>query len=329
MDRKVKIYIFIFVFLFLAAFDAKADTLCMQDGDEKKGIVVESYHDRVILSTVDGEIEIKKADIKDILYDRREQNLVKLGDFHEQKGNPIKAYTYFRKAYQLNPDYKEAQDRFIHIRSILLRRPEKQMMDEIARKQSLFKEVGRPYQPQITEGVSNTIEDRLKDATGLVLVSENEMPRVAMVLSNSSAQKAGIQREDFIYSVWGRLTGYLDLITICNMIMDNPSPEIILALKRKIAVTLNPAKDRRYGGVGGIGFSFDLKEEGLTITEVAAGSIAAQQDLAKGDLVTAIEGESTRYMPLKEAKVLIDKSCSEGKVELEIIRETILWKKAK
>lgn len=329
MSKREKAYIAILVSIFCSSVIARADTIYMKDGQEKKGIVVENYHDRIVLSTVDGEKEIKKEDIKDILYDRRQQNLVKLGDFHEQRGNLMKAYTYYKKAHQLDPDYKEAQDKFIHIRSILLRRPEKQLREDISRRQTLFKESGRPYEPKITEGVPNTVEDRLKNTTGLVLVSDNEMPKVDMVLDDSPAQKAGIQREDFIYSVWGKLTGYMDLYTICNMMVESVSPETTLAIKRNIVIMFDPDIDRRYGGVGRIGFSLDMTEEGLTITDVKAGSIAAGQGLAKDDLITAIEGKSTRYMPLKDAVRYIDESCSKGRVELEVIREATLWRKVK
>ena len=66
---------------------AGADTVSLKSGAQQKGIVVEKYNDRVVLSTVDGEVEVKDSDIKDIIYDRREDNLVKLGDFHYNKSH--------------------------------------------------------------------------------------------------------------------------------------------------------------------------------------------------------------------------------------------------
>lgn len=50
MDMRVKIAVILFfIFLFLAP--AHADTVITEDGKESKGIVVEDYRDRLILST--------------------------------------------------------------------------------------------------------------------------------------------------------------------------------------------------------------------------------------------------------------------------------------
>lgn len=327
MNKKGRIYISAFVFIFCVLPLAWADTIDMKDGREEKGIVVENYRDRIMLSTVDGEKEIKKVDIKDILYDRHQQNLVKLGDFHQQKGNLIRAYTYFKKANQLDPEYKEARDKFIYLHSILIRRPEKQLRDDISRKQTFSREAGQAYLPEITERVPDSVADWLKDVAGLILVSEDEMPKIFAVLEDSPAQKAGLQKGDFIYSIWGRLTGYLDLSEIYNLIINSPSPEIMMAIKRKIVIVVDPDRERKCGGVGRIGFSVDIREEGLTVTGVKAGSIAATQGLTKGDLVTAIQGGSTRYLPLKDAVRYIDEAYSRGRVNLEVIKEATIWRK--
>ena len=303
---------------------AVADTVSFKDGKEEKGIVVENYHDRIVLSTVDGEKNIKKSDIKDIAYDRQEQNLVKLGDFHHNKNNLLTAYTYYMKAHQLNPDYKEAQDKFIHIRSLLLRRPEKQLMDNITRKQALFKESGKIYETEMKGKMADTIDERFKDATGLVLVSENEMPKVDMVVAGSPAQDSGIKKEDLIFAIWGRLTGYLNLDVIMDMIMASSSPEVMLTVKKRVVI---PAAKSGYGSAFDMGFSLDMKEEGINVGWVKEDSQAAGQGLAKGDILTSIGGKPTRYLPLKDATRLINECYSKGSVELEILRDTVLWRK--
>jgi len=302
-----------------------ADTIYLKSGEEEKGIVVENYHDRIVLSTISGEKDIEKKAIKDILYDRREQNLVKLGDFHEQKGNIVKAYEYFKKAYQLNPDYKEAHDKFIHARSVLLRRPEKQLSNDMDRKRALFKESGKMYQPSAKKEPSDTKEKKFKSMTGLVLISADEMPEVETVIGGSPADKAGVEKGDVIFMVWGRLTGYSGLKTIIDTIIDNPSPEIMLSIRRSITIQ-GPKKGRTISDADA-GFSMDIEEAGLIVIDVKARSSASKEGLVSGDNIITIDGQSTRYMPLKDARELIDKSLLGGKVELDIIKDLILWKK--
>lgn len=321
MDKRL-IFIFLLISILHFLSPAIADTVYLNNGEEEKGIVVENYYDRIVFSTVNGEMEIDRENIKDILYDRREQNLLKLGDFHWQKGNLMKAYTYFKKASQINPDYKEAQDKFIHIRSILLRRPEKQLRDDMAKKQALFIESGKVYEPRMPKTVSAAPDKRFKKATGLVLISENEMPKVEMVVAGSPATRAGIEKGDLIFAVWGRLTGYMDMATLIDTIIESSSAEVMLTIKRKLAI---PAVDKDYSGVADLGFLLDMKEEGLVVYSVEEGSPAAKRGLASGDIVTAIYGKPTRYMPLKDALQLFNESSSQGKVEFEIIKDVILW----
>jgi C-terminal processing protease CtpA/Prc len=101
----------------------------------------------------------------------------------------------------------------------------------------------------------------------------------------------------------------------------------MLDIKRKIIFALDPHKDSIYGGVGGIGLSLEMKEQGLTASDVKDGSLAAKKGLAKTDIIVAIEGKPTRYMPIKEAIKLIDKSSSRGRIDLDVVKETTLWRK--
>ncbi|MDP8292712.1 MAG: hypothetical protein P9M04_02745, partial [Candidatus Orphnella occulta] len=81
---KYLILIVCFVFPFKSA---EADTVCLKDGGQVQGIVVENYQQSIVLSTINGEKRFDKVDVKDILYDKKEQNLVKLGDYYQQNRN--------------------------------------------------------------------------------------------------------------------------------------------------------------------------------------------------------------------------------------------------
>ena len=76
----------VYCFFLSGAFIALGDTVYLNDGKEKKGIVVEDYTDRIVLSTYEGEKTLFKKNISKVVYDLTEQNLVKLGDKYGPAG---------------------------------------------------------------------------------------------------------------------------------------------------------------------------------------------------------------------------------------------------
>ena len=70
------------IFLILAACSLSipascvfSDTIYTNNDREMKGIVVEDYKDRIVMSTVDGEITVPKTEIKQMFYDNEADNL--------------------------------------------------------------------------------------------------------------------------------------------------------------------------------------------------------------------------------------------------------------
>ena len=316
-------FVYVVVLVVVSEYFVAADTVHLIDGSETKGIVVENYHNRIVLSTFEGEKEIEKTSIKDILYDRREQNLLKLGDYHQEKGNFLQAYSYYKKAYEINPDYKEVRDKFIYARSIFLKNPEKQFKSDMARKQALFKETGKVYNPVIKE--KNDIpETVLKNKIGIVLYEDDYMPKIASVVPLSSGSQSGIKTGDIIFSIWGKMTGYLDLDIVVDMIINNPSPEITLTIKRRIQISRLKGLAR---GSDEPGISIGIIEEGLAVKAVRPGSDSAKNGLLEGDIITNINGEPTRYMPLNTAAFKIQENFVSDKLQLDILRSVYLWRK--
>jgi C-terminal processing protease CtpA/Prc len=317
-------FIIVFIcYIMLAAvaeYPVLADTVYLYDESEIKGIVVENYHNRIVLSTFEGEKEIDKSDIRDILYDRREQNLLKLGDYHNEKGNIRTAYSYYKKAYEINPGYKEARDKFIHMRSSLLRNSERQLQSEITKKQKLFRQSGRIYEPELTT-TDNAPDSILREKTGISLCMYDHMPKVLNVLPLSPASQSGIKESDIIFSIWGRLTGYMELDSVIDMIINNPFPEIVLTISRKISVS------RSARGLSNPGISLLIVEGGIAIKEIRNGFDGAKSGLLEGDIITDINGEPTRYMPLNAAAVKIESNFLSDKLKLDILRDVSLWRK--
>jgi 23S rRNA G2069 N7-methylase RlmK/C1962 C5-methylase RlmI len=46
-----------------------SDTIYTKDGKELKGIIVEDYKDRIVFSTVDGQLTLMKSDVKELYFD--------------------------------------------------------------------------------------------------------------------------------------------------------------------------------------------------------------------------------------------------------------------
>ncbi|MFA5068589.1 MAG: PDZ domain-containing protein [Candidatus Omnitrophota bacterium] len=302
---------------------ARADTVYLNDGAEIKGIVVENYSRHIILSTFEGEKKIERSLIKDILYDTVEQNLSKLGDYHQEKGNFSKAYSYYKKAYDANPGFKEAREKFIFMRSTLLKNPEKKFKDDMERKKGLFMNSGRLYTPA-ANGNTFTPRDRLKSSIGITLHDVNYTPKIVSVAALSPADQAGIKEGDIIYSIWGKMAGYLEPDSVIDLLIGGSSPEISLVIKRGITI---PTSKGQAGIQNDCGISLGMEEQGLIIRSLRFGSDSQISGLAAGDMVVSVNEEATRYMPVNTAAAKIKELYSSDKLRLDILREVSLWRK--
>ncbi|MDD5504955.1 MAG: PDZ domain-containing protein [Candidatus Omnitrophica bacterium] len=302
---------------------ALADTVYQNDGSEIKGIVVENYATHIILSTFEGEKRIDKALIKDILYDTIEQNLSKLGDYHQERGNFSKAYSYYKRAHDANPAFKEAREKFIFMRSTLLRNPEKKFKNDMERKKDLFMKSGRAYTPsEKTSAVSP--RERLRSSIGITLHDSDYAPRIGSVDPLSPADKSGIREADIIYSIWGKMVGYLETDSVIDLLIGGPSSEISLVIKRAITIS----RRKGHGDMqADCGISFGMEEEGLVVQAVRPGSDAAVNGLTARDLIVAINEEPTRYMPVNTAVSKVKSFYMSDRLRLDILREVSLWRK--
>ncbi|MFA6320998.1 MAG: nickel pincer cofactor biosynthesis protein LarC [Candidatus Omnitrophota bacterium] len=293
-----------------------ADTIVENDGTELKGIVVEDYRDRIVLSTFTGEKMIMKSDIKELYYDEEETNLIKLAEQAKEKKDYIKSFTYYDMAFRLNPNSKVAKDGLVFLQGYLFRREQSQKEDEVRKRDELERR-GPVIQSVVASSEEAAMEKeiKLKKTVGMTLTMKNGLPVIDFVRSNSSAADAGIEKDDRLIAIWSRLTGYMDLEEVVDALLDKPSLELKCSIERTVTVP---------GELTGV--SFTMEFDGLTISAVQPDSIGAKAGFRKGDLVTAIDGKSTRYMPLKNAMTMI-KGPGKEFTELVIRREVLLWRK--
>ncbi len=315
-------------FFILAAFFcglSYADTITTNDGREVKGVVVEDYKDRLVFSTPDGEITIPKANIKELALDSEEENLIKLAERAFERRDYNRSYTYYLIAHELNPDSKPAKDGMVFLQGYLFRKEEINKEEEMKRLQRLERygtvvETARGDKEKLEELKSN-----LKNSLGLEIKTNKAVPEIAAVTKSSPAYDAGIRKGDLLVAVWGKLTGYMPIGEILELALDKPSLELKCTIERTANVEIGD-KGAFAGPERMIGASLKMEFDGLTISGVKDNGAAGKAGLEKDDLITAIDGKSTRYMPLQKAVELI-KSSKEDSVKLTIRRELTIWRR--
>ncbi|MFA5142862.1 MAG: nickel pincer cofactor biosynthesis protein LarC [Candidatus Omnitrophota bacterium] len=304
-----------------------ADTVITSNGEEIKGIVLEDYKDRMILSTASGERTIMKSDIKELYYDEEVDNLVKLAEQAKERRDYIRALTYYDMAFKVNPNSKAAKDGLVFLEGYLFRKEQAQKEDDVRKREDLERlQRTAAIEPPKVEEVPEKAA-RLKKAIGITFEIAGGFPCVANVQRNSPAEDAGIKAGDRLVAIWARLTGYMELKDLLDAFLDKPSLELKCTIERTVYIRLPPLKLVAPGAGELIGASLAMEFDGLTVSSVRANGAAAEAGLKKGDLVTFINGKQTRYMPLNKAISLIRRSKGDT-VEFVLRREVLMWRRS-
>lgn len=295
---------------------AVADTIRMNGGRELKGIVVEDYKDRLTLSTADGEISVMKSDIMELDFNTEEDNLIRLAEQAHDRRNYQKAYSYYDMALKSNPNSKRAKDGLVFVQGHIVRQDELKKEADVKR-QADIEQYGASIDTKKKD------EDEFKDATeslkrsaGIALKMRGSQPEIDTVDRDSAAYEGGMRRGDLLVAIWGRLTGYMSLTEVMDRLLEKGALEIKCTIERTVDVKT----------AGGIGASFSMEFDGLTISNIKEGRASFDAGLNKNDLIVAIDGKSTRYMPLKKAIELI-RDAKEDAVKLTLRREVVLWRR--
>jgi len=301
-----------------------ADTIRTTKGEELKGIVVEDYKDRVVFSTVDGEVTIPKSRIKELYLDSEEDNLIRLAERARERGDYGTAYGYYGMATKINPDSKRAKDGVTFLHGYLFRQGEMRK-EEAIKKQEAIDRYGALIHTGISEiEAQRDSEEGLRKRLGITLAMSSGFPMVDSITKNMSAYQAGVRKGDLIISVWGRLTGYMKLKDAMALLLQKGAIEIKCVIERTADVRI---AERGFFAkpMNMIGADLGMEFDGLTVTDVADDTSAYKAGIEQGDFVTAINGQSTRYLPLKKSVNLIKRSKS-GTVKLTIRKEVVLWR---
>ncbi len=293
------------------------DTIFKKDRERVKGVIVEEYRDRVIVSTIDGEQKILRSDVKKIDYDLEEQNLTSMGDLYQDRGMYQDAYYYYGQALKINPQYKRAKEGLDLSGSMLQQTGRKVKLAHIQRMNE--EKVWRSGMKMPEENM----EAQLRRVLGFSVESYGANFKVIYVQKFSPADSAGLDVGDVIVAVWGRMVGYTRPEEFMAKVVSMDVMEVRLTIVKNLEIRV---KDVLGDTSSLIGADVTYSEtEGFEVGSVAPGGEAERVGLVPGDIFAKIEGESTRYMPLKEMKKMF--AARKGKtIKVSVKRDISLWK---
>lgn len=233
-----------------------------------KGLIVENVTDRIILSTVNGEIIIPKSDILQVLYDRPEYNHLYLGDQYINAHEFDKAVQEYKEALKVNPEFPEAADAIVRALEAKLRLQAKQTQ-----------EIG---------------------SIGIEIKKSDEEIKVVSVAAGSDAEKQGIKKEDLLLFIWDKPTRAMELDAVRELLTGPLTSSAKVAIERQVDLSIVAKSETAKFVDSGIRLKMELP--GLMAAKVIKNSPADISGIKPDDLIVNIDGKSTRYMKLNEAK---------------------------
>jgi len=270
-----------------------------------------------VISPYEGEKAYPKKNIEKVVYDAPERNFVALGDAAMTRREYEKAYFYYKRANGENPRYSVARERMNYVTGYLFRKEEEKKLSEIERKRQ-FEETGG-----LEARVAGKSRKELESRLGIKLREEANRCVIDSVRKNSPAAAGGLKKGDKLISVWGRLTGYMSKEDVTDLILDESPGEIKAVVEREVAFGKKRDIPRRYTDI--IGARLGVEFDGLTVVEAESANGRERKPLKKGDLISAINGKSTRYMPFNNAVKIIE-ARNNRKVILKVRRNITVWR---
>lgn len=297
---------------------ASADTVIMKDKTRIKGLILDEFKDRIVISTAGGERTLMKDNIRSAVYDDEERALIQIGRTQFKKGNYVKAYYTYEKAAEINPDSEEACQKRDFLRNYLETKMRYDVADSVKRNQEIF-------------GGSNgdSFLNAVKRELGLTLVSDGKYVFVEKITPVEAKASRKFRQGDRIVSVWGEMTAYRSPEEVAEMVLRPGQAKVVIErVMFPLLATLRGLDAfwpfSNYNKIAGADLKLNTK--GIVIDRVTPDGSFGKSGIRNGDMLFRIGGENTRYMPMEKAvrKIRDDQG---RKLEIVIHREITIWKK--
>lgn len=302
---------------------AQADTIHLKDGSELKGLIVEEHADRLVLSTEKGETPLMRGSIKEVEYSDPAQTLFQLAKSYEAEEKLGEALAYYEKASELNPDLQEAKVAASAVRNRFWASSTQGPINEIEKQQVLLDSWGRGKKvDEVIRNESLEQQKSLRENVGLTLEKKGDWVRLAFVDTKKEAGLVGLKKNDRLISIDGESLRYLSEEVVRKKMLTPRLTNYTLEYERDLFVRKEPVKTR----MKELGVKFKLEYKGLVISAVEEGGASEAAGAQIGDLIAQIDGEPTRYLPIRKARTLIESS-EEDRVVLTVRRSAYLTRK--
>ncbi|MBD3380491.1 MAG: PDZ domain-containing protein [Candidatus Omnitrophica bacterium] len=296
------------------------DTVILKNGKRVKGLVLERFKDRVVVSTFEGERTIKKSAIRSVIYDTDEKALLQDARNLFVRGNYVDSFYAYEKVLSIDPAHSEARLRYDYLKGFL----EGSVREDIRKDVELKQEA-------VTGGSGGDPLMKVRDDLGVSIGTAGQKTVVTEVVDDSPAARSGLKEGDTIVAVWGELTDYRSVEEVAEM-MSSPG-EVRLLIARVYEPLLSGSVSifdgilfSRYGRT--IGGALSLEKEGVVVSGVRKNGPFSRAGIRKGDRLTEIDGVDITYMPMSSLISRLRRSRGE-RLPITVFRDITIWSREK
>ena len=158
-----------------------ADAIITRDGKEIKGVVVEEYKDRYVISTAFGEMKVMKSNIKNIKLDEQDSNLIMLAEKARDVRDYNRAVAYYEQALKINPYSKAAKDGLGFLKLQVLQKEESKKKAMLSMQEEIDRYGSAPLPVKSGEEKEAALKQDIEDLTGMFISTDENFPKVVSV----------------------------------------------------------------------------------------------------------------------------------------------------
>ena len=121
-------------------------------------------------------------------------------------------------------------------------------------------------------------------------------------------------------SVWGASAAYLTLEEVAEPLLGPANSQVRVTIRRNLKLPKRSPNDPSWPGM-----TWGMDRLGLTVSAAPPSGVASAQGLLAQDRITAINGRSTRYLPLSKARQALGEAKGKG-LDLTIERDVLIFR---